>query len=209
MLLARNAANSTTGEQPRSTHYRHEGVRPAIKVDCLAIKVDCRDADICSYMRRVFICAALLAIITGAPLLADTVMLHLHADISEDYAEHEDAMELILAVEDGIMFEMFEGGHIVFNTVDRSLRLDAEDAVVSGREEGVDWVMTIDLTIDRANGSFLLEQVTYKTVDVAGEAVYLEREVESDRLRKGSDESSGEAARRVGAEVGAGMLEEL
>ena len=160
-------------------------------------------------MRRVLICAALPAIVAGSPLLADTVMVHLHADISDEYADDEDAMQLISALEDGIMFAMFEGGHIVFNTVDRSVRFHTDDAIASGEDEGADWVMTMNLSVDRINQSFSLEQVEYKTVDVAGEAVYLDGEVDSERLEPGSSESSDEAARRVGAEVGAEILEEL
>ncbi len=160
-------------------------------------------------MRRGFICAALLAIFAAAPLFADTIMVHLYADIPEEYTDNDDAMQLISAVEDGIMFEMFEGGHIVFNTVDRFVRLDMDEAVAGGADEGADWVMAVDLTVDRANESFSLEHVEYRTVDVSADALYLERSVESELLEPGSDESPDEAARRVGSEVGAQFLEEL
>ena len=136
-------------------------------------------------------------------------MIHVYADISEEYSDDERATQVISAVEDGIMFEMFEGGHIVFNTVDRSVRFDTEDAVAAGEDESVDWFLILDLTVDRARESFSVEGVRYRFVDVEDEAVYLNREVDSNDLEKASDESAEEAAGRIGAEIGAEILEAL
>ncbi|MFP4644372.1 MAG: hypothetical protein ACLFM0_08455 [Spirochaetales bacterium] len=160
-------------------------------------------------MRRVLICAALLATAFASPLLADTVMVHFYADLSEEYSDDEAATQLISAVEDGVMFEMFEGGHIVFNTVDRSVRFDTEEAIDSGEDESVDWVMIVDLGMERVDEAFSIERARYRAVDVDDEAVYLEREVDSGDLEQKSDESADEAARRIGSDIGAEFLEEL
>lgn len=160
-------------------------------------------------MKRLFVTSSLLLLLCAAVLSADTVMVHVHGHVSPEYLEYDQVHELLGAVEDGVMDEFFSAGHIVFNTLERTLRLEFDDAVTVGAEEGVDWVLTLDIEIERRDGAFYLSSLRYRTLDISRESVYIEEDLDDDVLSRRSNESRNQAAQRIGVEIGSRIVDKL
>lgn len=160
-------------------------------------------------MKRVVLCVGVLLLITIAPLFSDSVLVHLYADVSADYEDRAEVQRMVSAMEDGIMRELFDAGHIVFNTMDRTTPMDVASAADTGGEQGAELVVTVELEITRESESFQLQGVGYQTLEVEGEEVYLENEVDEDTFARRSEESREQAAQRTGREIGARVAESL
>ena len=70
-------------------------------------------------------------------------------------------------------------------------------------------MVAVDLEITRESGRFRLEDVDYRILDVEGEEVYLENEVDEETFTRRSDETYEEASQRAGYEIGARLAEFL
>lgn len=153
-------------------------------------------------------CAAFLVALAAGPLHSETVMVHIYGDANAG-RDTADLQRLVTAVEDGVMAELFDAGHIVFNRVDRETPLDIPEAVREGSEDGVDYVLAVDMNVERIDSDYRIESIYYRAVDVSSGNVYLEDGLDDDVLAQGSDESREEAAQRAGVEIGALVLETL
>ncbi len=159
-------------------------------------------------MRRVLIPAVFLAVLVAGSLHSATVMVHIHGDVDVD-RDNDDIQRLVTAVEDGVMAEFFDAGHVVFNRVDRERPLDTADAVHEARQDGVDIVLAVEVKIVRIDSAYRVESMVYRAVDVSSGDVYLEDGLDDDVLARGSAESREEAAQRAGVEIGALVIETL
>ncbi len=113
---------------------------------------------------------ALCLILFGFPVVAETVMIYTTFP-GIDLEEHPEALNLISAVEEGIMALFFDSGFIVFNAYDenRTFPFPERDSLILAKSGGADLLLELELFLETEGGIIFLDKVEYRFFETIGD----------------------------------------
>ena len=155
-----------------------------------------------------FALSVLLAVTASAPLVADTVLVHVHGN-TRALTRQASVSQITAAFEDGLMIPLFERGHIVFNLMDDGEPLDVDTARSVGAAEGVDWVVLVEIHLVSANGSASVDSARYTFVRVAADEETLRGSFSAGEFDRRRGETLVAAVERVGRNLADSFLDEM